>query len=208
MVVVESHRAVALVVLDADAVWAIDWQLQVVGAQSMTMSVSVGEQTSLQHLVRARLDSRHQVSWRESSLLDLSEIVVGIAIQGEFADRDEWEVLLGPDLGNVERVVLVLLGLLESHDLQEQVPRREIALGDGVEQVANRVVRIGAGEVVSGRNRQVLDALGGLEMKLAVMRNALIIDQLESVRAIAVQRDKKVFDLFLEIKLFRSLCKK
>lgn len=199
MVVVESHRAVALVVLDADAVWAIDRQLQVVGAQSVTMSVGVGEQASLQHLVGARLDSRHQVSWRKSSLLDLSEIVVGIAVQGEFADRDEWEVLLRPDLGHIERVVLVLLGLLKSHDLQEQVPRREIALGDGVEQVANRVVRVGAGEVVSGRNRQVLDALSGLEVELAVMRNALIVDQLESVRAIAVQGDKKILELFLEL---------
>lgn len=122
LVVVEGHRTVSLVILDADAVRAVDRQLQVVRAQAVTVSVGVGEQTSLQHLVRAGFDSRHQVSGREGGLLHFREVIVRIAVQRHLADGDQREFLLRPDFGDVERIEFHLLGFLERHDLQEEVP--------------------------------------------------------------------------------------
>jgi len=76
LVVVRAHRSIALVVSDRDlrgnysiiklhamlrtySVGAINRQLQVVGAQTMAMSVGVREQTSLQHLVGRWFNARN-----------------------------------------------------------------------------------------------------------------------------------------------------
>lgn len=119
-------------------------------------------------------------------MLDLGEVIVRISVQREFSDGDQRELLLRPDLGDIERIVFVGLGLLVRHDLDVHVPRRELALLDGVEQIANGVVGVGAGELVSLFSRQVLDALSGLEVELAVVSFALVVDELEGVRAVAV----------------------
>lgn len=66
------------------------------------------------------------------------------------------------------------------------VPRREVALLDGVEEIANGIVGVGAGELVGLLGRQVLDALSGLEVELAVVSFALLVGELEGVRAVAV----------------------
>lgn len=112
------------------------------------MCVVISEQTSLQHSVGAGFDSRHQVGRRVSGLLDLREIVFRVLVQRHASNRDEREFLLRPDLGHVEWIVLERLRLLESHYLDRQVPRRIFALGNGVVQVADRIVRIGACELV------------------------------------------------------------
>lgn len=88
LVVIECHWPVALVVLDADAVRAVDRQLQVVGAEAVAVRVGVREQAALQHLVGAGLDSGHQMRWREGDLLDLGEIIVRVSVQREFSDRN------------------------------------------------------------------------------------------------------------------------
>lgn len=152
----------------------------------MAMRVVISEQTSLQHSVGAGFDSRHQVRWRVSGLLDLREIVFRVLVQRHASNRDEREFLLRPDLGHVEWIVLEGLRLLESHYLDRQVPRRIFAFSNGVVQVADRIVRIGACELVGFVDWQVLDALCGLEMKLDVVRFAARVDQLVGVRAVTV----------------------
>lgn len=46
LVVVKAHGSIALIVFGRYAVWAVDWQLQVIWSQTMTMGVGVREQTT------------------------------------------------------------------------------------------------------------------------------------------------------------------
>lgn len=118
---------------------------------------------------------------RESDLFDLSEVVVWISVQGELSDWDQWEFLLGPCLGNIEWIELDCLGLLESHNLEESVPRWEFSLSDGIEQIADRVIGIGSSQSVGSFSGQVLDSLSSLEVELAVVSFSLFVGQLESM---------------------------
>lgn len=66
------------------------------------------------------------------------------------------------NLGEIEWVPLPLFGLLEGHDLDGHVELGVISLGNGIEEVADRVVGILRGELAGSLGRQVLDALGAL----------------------------------------------
>lgn len=86
------------------------------------MGVTVREETTLQHLVRAGFDSRHQVSWREGGLLNLSKVIVGISVQCEATDGNQRVFFLRPGLGNIEWIKLHLLGFFVGHHLDEHIP--------------------------------------------------------------------------------------
>ena len=47
----------------------------------------------------------------------LSEVVLGVGVEGETADRYEWELAMWPHLGQVKGVKLPILCLLKCHHL-------------------------------------------------------------------------------------------
>ena len=54
---------------------------------------------------------------RESRLLDLGEVVLGVLIENDLPELAEREVLVRPDFGEVKDVVTELLGLFRRHSL-------------------------------------------------------------------------------------------
>ncbi len=109
-VAVEAHAAVAVVVGDV-ALGGVDRQQIVVGADAVAVGVGVGEEPALQHLVRRVAHAGEDVGRVEGGLLDLGEVVGGLAIEGEDADVDERELLVRPDLGEIEGIVLEVVDL-------------------------------------------------------------------------------------------------
>ncbi len=77
------------------------------------MGVAVGEQPALEHLVRRRSDAGYEVARVEAGLLDVAEVVVGVAVEREPAHLVEGVLLLRPHLGQVEGVDPVGRGLFE-----------------------------------------------------------------------------------------------
>ena len=143
--VVECHRAITLEVASLEGVArSIDWKLLIVDANTVTVGVCVREQTRLEDWVRRGLDARDQVRWAESDLLDLGEVVDGVLIESELTDLAERELLLWPNVSQVEDVDLLLLpeflGLLRCHGLNLDTPLGELATLDGLVQVLLRVV--------------------------------------------------------------------
>mmetsp|Transcript_9343 Transcript_9343/g.29469 ORF Transcript_9343/g.29469 Transcript_9343/m.29469 type:complete len:472 (+) Transcript_9343:83-1498(+) len=181
-----SHEAVTLVVAHPRGERAVDGDLHVVGAQPVAVRVRVGEQARLQHLVRRRLNARHQLRRRECHLLHLREVVGRVAVQHDTTHRDERELRVRPDLGQVEGVEPMPLRLLEGHHLHVQRPGGELAACDRVVQVSDGIVGVGACQLRGLVHRQVLDALVRLVVELAVHCLSVSIDKLECVRAIAV----------------------
>lgn len=98
----------------------------------MSMSVGIGEETSLEHLVGRGLDSGDQMSGRKSDLLDLGKVVGRVAVENHSADWYEGVLAVRPYFSDVERVEFALFGLFDAHYLNVERPRREVAVGDRV----------------------------------------------------------------------------
>ena len=60
-------------------------------------------------------------------LLHLGEVVLGIAVQHQFADFDQRIVRVRPDLGQVEGIEVIGLGFVLRHDLHAHPPLGEVA---------------------------------------------------------------------------------
>ena len=79
---VDDHGAItSVVVTQRGSVGAVDWNLIVVGAESVSVCVGVIQKSSLEHSVVAGLDSRHQVRGSEGGLFCLSVVVGGVAVE-------------------------------------------------------------------------------------------------------------------------------
>ena len=89
----------------------------------------------------------NEVARVEAGLLDVAEVVVGVAVEGEPPHLVTRELLLRPHLGQVERVDRTLAASLGRHDLHAQRPRGELAPLDGLDQVELVAVRVEAGQL-------------------------------------------------------------
>lgn len=66
-------------------------------------------------------------------------------------------------LCEVEWIEGVLLGLFGGHDLEVHSPRRMLSILNGVVQIPDTVIGIGAGQTSSTVDRQILNSLIGLK---------------------------------------------
>ena len=66
LVSINSKETVSLPIVDSSSVWAVDWNLSVVTTESVSVSIWVREQSSLEHLVLRGFNSRDEMAWGES----------------------------------------------------------------------------------------------------------------------------------------------
>lgn len=97
-----------------------------------------------------------------------------VLIEGEHAHRDQWVVGVRPDLGHVEDVPAVLLCLGRAHDLEIDLPRWVVTLGNGVVEVSRVSVRVLTSGLGCFILREVLDPLVGLDVNLDVVERAIL----------------------------------
>lgn len=86
------------------SVWTVDGNLLIVDTESVSVSVRVGEESSLKHFVFRRQNTRDQVTRSESSLLDLSKVVLGVFVEDKLSDIDKRVVTMRPNLCNIEDI--------------------------------------------------------------------------------------------------------
>jgi hypothetical protein len=67
-ITVQVHDSVALVISGSHSrsVWAVDWDLVVVGAEAMSVGIRVVDESALEHLAVGCLDAWDKVGWGES----------------------------------------------------------------------------------------------------------------------------------------------
>src|SRR6266404_8382660 len=121
----------------AIAVIGVEWTLRrvnrdviEVNTEAVSLGISIREQAALEHLVRREANSGNHIRRGEGGLLDLCEVVFRITIELHYANFDQWVVSLGPDFGQIKRIVLVCLCLVLSHYLDEERPTRKISTFD------------------------------------------------------------------------------
>lgn len=136
--VVERHVAVALEIGHAvGGAAAVDGELLVVDADAVAVGVGVGEEAGLEDGVRRGLNAGKHVGGVEGCLFDFCEVVLGVLVEFETADFAERELLLRPDVGQVEDVDLLFLpeifGFFGGHGLERDRPGGELLALDGFE---------------------------------------------------------------------------
>jgi len=137
LVSIDAHESISLVVSHAGGVRTIDGDLKIVGSKSVTMSVIVGEETSLKHLVGTGLNSWNKIGRGEGELFHLGEVVRWIFVQNQLSNWDKREFGMGPDLGKIEWIEFVFLSFLRSHDLDVHCVRRILSGLDSVVKIAD-----------------------------------------------------------------------
>jgi len=95
--------------------------------------------------------------------------------------------LVRPDLGNIEGVETILLGILRIHDLNIDRPRRILTVFNSIEKITSSIIRVGTSELTSLISLQVSDTLICLEVPLDILEATIFSNQLESVRRVTVE---------------------
>jgi len=194
--VVECHVTITLEVANAvGCASGVGGELLVVGTDAVAVGVGVREKTGLQHRVGRGLDTGNHVGRVECDLLDLGKVVLGVLIEEELSNLAQRELLVRPDVSQVEDVDPLLLpqvlSLLGSHGLEADVPAREVASLDGVVKILLGVVGAVVGRVLLGDER---GALLALHVHLCVHPVTVLVDKLEGVASVAVHLPPAVRD--------------
>src|SRR4051794_35058347 len=82
----------------------INWQVQIVWPNAITLRIAVGESTSLQHLIIAEIKTIYQYAGTKGCLLYFGKIVFRVLVQCHFTNRQEWELISWPNLGIIQRI--------------------------------------------------------------------------------------------------------
>ncbi|MND79419.1 hypothetical protein D3C80_711610 [compost metagenome] len=186
------HMAVALEVLEGTPLGLVDRDLmEVDGPQPRQLGVLIGEEPPLQQGVLREVDARHDVGGQEGRLLGLGEEVVGVSVQHHAADDPQRMILFRDQLGRVENIERqgVRLGLVQQ--LDGELPFREVALIDGLEQIAPMIVRVGPGDLDRLVPAGGLGPKPGPPVELDEGRLPLGVDQPEGVDAEALDHAQR-----------------
>ena len=193
MVSVNSSSTISEVSMNSSSVWAVNWDLLVVLSESISVGIWIREKSSLEHLIIGWLNSWNEVRWGESGLLDLGVIVLWVSIQGHLTNFNKWVVTVWPDLGNIEDIKSIVLGILFWHDLYVPCPRWEVLGGNGVVKIRGGEILILEGHLVEFSSSEVLDTLVSFEMVFDKVDISFIVDPLEGVGTISVHESVTIW---------------
>jgi hypothetical protein len=142
LVSVDRHETVSLSIDDSASVRAVDGDLLVVDSQSVSVGISIGEESTLQHLIVGGFNTRNEMTRGESSLFDFSKIVFGVLVQNHLTYFDQRVVRMRPDLGNIEDVPLVLGAISFGHNLNLKGPSGGLSRSNMVEKILGGIIGI------------------------------------------------------------------
>merc|ERR1712172_90854 len=181
LVSINCHWAVSLIALGLCTVGTIDWDLQIICTQAVTMGVGIREQSSLQHFIRARFNSGHQMGRAKSQLFNFSKIISWIAIECQFSSLNQRKFTMGPYFGQIKWVEFPIFSFLKTHDLNVHCVRGIISLSNGVVQITNSEIWIISSHIVSLLAIEGFDPLIRFVMKLDINSFILSVHHFESV---------------------------
>ena len=124
-VAINAHGPVAMVAVE----WAlrrVDRDQWIVHPEPITLRVSIGEQTSLQHLVRREADTGNDVRRQKAACSTSAKKFSGFRFRSNLAHLNQRVVRVWPHLGQVERMDVIGVRILFIHDLDVGASSGEI----------------------------------------------------------------------------------
>ncbi len=182
---VDPHGAVTVVAV-IGAAGCIYRDLVVIYAEAVALCITVGEQSSLEHLVRRESYAGHDMGRVEGRLFDLCKIVLRVAVKLKYTHLDQGIILFQPYLREVKGVKMVCCSLFLGHYLDKHGPAREIPLLNASVEIPLMALAALANGRLSLCIGQVLYPLLGAEMELHPVPFPLCVDKAERVAPEAV----------------------
>jgi hypothetical protein len=184
---VDNHGAIAgVIVAHASAVGAVDGDLVVVRSDTVAVGVGVVEEATLEHAIVGGFNTGHQVGGRESGLLGLSMVVLGVAVEGDLADGDKRVVAVRPDLGDVKNIKAIVSGVLFGHCLHVPSPAGMVSLCNFSIKIVGGPLRVLLSLLGSFFSSEVLDSLISLVVRLDVVDLSLVVNPFEGVGGVTI----------------------
>jgi len=183
LVSIDLHETISLSIDDTASVGAVNGDLLIVNTESVSVGIGIGEKSSLEHLIGGGLNAGNHMDGGEGRLFDFSEIVVGVSVQNHLTDFNQGIVTVGPNLGDIKDVPLILGSISFGHKLNLQSPGSGLSRGNVLKQISGGVITISGSELSGFRGSEVLDTRVSHEVELDPESFALVVDPLESVRA-------------------------
>jgi hypothetical protein len=116
-----------------------------------------------------------------------------ILVESQFSEFTEWELLLWPDLSEVEDAVVKLLRLLRCHGLNIDSPRRIGAFLNRLKEILRVMIWVSSAKCLSLFVVEGLVALVGLEMDLDIDERSIGLDELVGVSGVTVHMPVRVW---------------
>lgn len=142
---------------------------------------------------RRRLVQFRQSSWRAIVILVnitlLQEMARGrkvvtyVLVQSHLPNRNQWELLMWPDLGDIKHRPTIPLSLMRFHDLDIKAPGWIISTSNCTKQLLSMEVRVCTRKSRSFVGRYIAHALQRTEMEFAVFEGSIRSDELEGMYA-------------------------
>nr|GMD04595.1 Uncharacterised protein [Ipomoea batatas]GMD10932.1 Uncharacterised protein [Ipomoea batatas] len=121
---------IAIVVMSA--LGGINRKQHIVGAKAVAVSVGVGKDSSLEHLIIGEVYSGDNMRRVHRQHLILRKEIINILVQHHSPHRLQRNQLFRPDLGRVQRVKIEPVLVIRVHHLNIKLPLRVIPGGDGL----------------------------------------------------------------------------
>ena len=154
-----------------------------VNAQTIALGIAVGKQPSLQHPVRREAHARYHVRRIHRDLLNLSEVVIRVAVKLQYPDFNQRIIAVRPDFGQIEGVVRDPAGFRFRHYLHVEGPAREIAFFNRLIEIALRTLAIFCYQAFRFIIHQVGDPLLGFEVEFHPKTFIFSVNKAERVAA-------------------------
>lgn len=136
LITIYSHWLISLTIRYSGSVWTVDRDLSVVSTQSMSMSIRIREQSTLEHPIITRFNTWHQMSRREGCLFNILVIVLRVSIQDQSAYRQQRVVFMRPYFSHIQDIPLVLSSICFRHNLNHIIPDSLLATLNRVKEIS------------------------------------------------------------------------
>ncbi len=162
-----------------------------VDPESITLGVTVGKQTPLQHLVGRQTYTVDYIRRIERRLFYLGIKIFGITVKFEYTYITQREILVIPHFSEVKRIDVILAGLLLCHYLHLQFPARVVTSLDSIEKIALiRLAVFGYDSLCLGIS-EIFNTLESAEMKFHPHTFIILVDKTERVASKAVHMSER-----------------
>uniref|UniRef100_A0A0A9CT79 Cat1 n=1 Tax=Arundo donax TaxID=35708 RepID=A0A0A9CT79_ARUDO len=117
----EVHEAIMVVVV-VSTFRCIHRKHQIVGAETVPLGISIGENSRLEQLIIRIVDSRDNNCWAESNLFILCKEVINVLVQHHPPNRLQGDDILWPGLGDIKWVKVKFILMIRINGLDVKLP--------------------------------------------------------------------------------------
>src|SRR5690606_9278800 len=128
---IDSAKSIAMIAMHRTAS-CIDRNLMVIHAQTVSLRITISEKTRLQHFVWAYTNTRHQITWRKGTLLNIRMEIFRVAIEFHDTHFNKRVIFFIPNLSKVKGMQSVFVSFDFWHNLNIHCPFRKIFIFDRV----------------------------------------------------------------------------